>query len=110
MTKRRSVKKTGARHQGPGSRDAREKQEKLLPRIGGTREEIQRTLVETMEGILSGRIEPKEAYAIGRLCKLQLRLLGFMEQLERRMEKERRSKCLSVEESKCKRGSKKWVN
>jgi hypothetical protein len=74
----------------------------MLPRIGGTREEIQRTLVETMEGILSGRIEPKEAFAIGRLCKLQLKLLVLMEQLEQRIEREK--------EAKRGKGKKQWVN
>jgi hypothetical protein len=77
-----------------------------LPRIGGTREEIQRTLVETMEGILAGRIEPKEAYAIGRLCKLQLKLLTFIEQLEQ----ERKAKSLRVERSKGGKGGRQWVN
>lgn len=101
------------------SRDKRGKQgnrEKLLPPIGGTREEVQRTLVETMEGILSGRLEPKEAFAIGRLCKLQLKLLGFMEQLERSMKKEeevekaRRREVKRSGGQEVRKGGVRWVN
>lgn len=110
MSKGRSVRNSGARgsltraraEPGRGARGRRPKRERLLPRIGGTREEVQRTLVETMEGILSGRLEPKEAFAIGRLCNLQLKLLGLMEQVEHRIEREKEAKRGKVK--------KQWVN
>lgn len=52
------------------------------------REEIQRTLVETMRGILSGRISNKEAWAIGRRVEAELQLLGLMDRLEQMMQRE----------------------
>ncbi len=134
MSKSRSVKKSGVRGEGLGDRErqtkgrkllpriggtpgqqAQGKREKLLPPIGGTHEEIQRTLVETMEGIVRGRIEPKEAFAIGRLCKLQLQLLDTVELLERRREREKYKLAgdrLQVGGGRRKRGRKggPWVN
>lgn len=60
----------------------RVKEEEPLPPIGGTREEIQRTLVETMRGILGGRITTKRAWRIAHACNAQLTLLNVMERLE----------------------------
>ena len=77
-----------------------------LPRIGETYEEIQRTLVETMRGILDGRITSKEAWRIGHACNAQLKLLGLME----RLEQERKSKSQRVERSKGGKGTRQWVN
>jgi hypothetical protein len=44
-----------------------------IPRISA--EEIHRTLVETMAGVLRGRIEPDEALVIAMVAEEQLRML-----------------------------------
>ena len=72
----------GARKKG-GAQE-QEANERMRRRV-----ELQRVLVETIHGILDGRISQKEAWAIGRRVDAELRLLRLMERLQPMVEREK---------------------
>ena len=109
MAKRQRVKgPTGRR--GQKLKSYRVEEREHFPLIGGTREEIQRTLVETMRGILDGRITSKEAWRIGHACNAQLKLLGLMERLEQTIQREKRNRPGAGGRRPTNGGGKPWVN
>ena len=61
----------------------------VLTSIGWRVSSLRQVLVETIHGILDGRISQKEAWAIGRRVAAELRLLRLMERLQPMVEREK---------------------
>jgi len=83
-----------------------------LPRIGESPEEIQAALMRGMHDLLAGRITVKEANRIAHAANMQLHRLRVMDWLARMAKRKEgpRSKCGSVQVSKSKSGTPRWVN
>ena len=104
MSKRQGVK---------SSKSCRGKEEELLPPIGGTAEEIHRTLVAAMRDFAAGRISVKQANRITHSASVQLYLLSLMERLGRDKRKVAGDRFRVPVEGRGKNGhggGKKWVN